>query len=102
MIKPVPIGEADLVILREMYNEFINNRLIVKLMAAPEERHSNHKMRGVEEINCDWYRDFFHSYRWIKRVRVQIAFIRLFRTKQYKFEYDFRLRQVVDDYKEAF
>lgn len=49
-IRYVFLDEASF--LKTDYN---SNRSVIKAIPAPEKKHSEHKIRAVESINCDWY-----------------------------------------------
>lgn len=46
----------------EMLDELLRHRLEVVLVAAPEEKHSGHKIRLVCDQNAKWYREFCALY----------------------------------------
>lgn len=49
-LKELFIIEASL-LLKELNERFLD----VKLIPAPEQRHHDHKIRTVENTNCDWF-----------------------------------------------
>lgn len=46
----------------EMYYDLSCNRHVVKLIDAPERKHSCHKIRIVESVNVHWYVKLCHKY----------------------------------------
>lgn len=43
---------------RQYLLELESSQLEVVLIPAPEQKHSTHMVRAVQEQNCDWYREF--------------------------------------------
>lgn len=53
-----PATPAEKIIIKDMLNELVNNALVVVLLPAPEQRHTGHMVRAVEQQNANWYREF--------------------------------------------
>lgn len=66
------LEEADF-----LYRDLLENKLIVKLRPAYEERYNGHMIRIVESRNPDWYRDLYSSTAHLKRKRCERSLDRI-------------------------
>jgi hypothetical protein len=60
-----------------LYEEFLNNYLIVKLKPADIQKHTNHKIRIAELHNPDWYTSFYNSHNRPGRKLVEKSLLRI-------------------------
>lgn len=49
-------------IANDLLQELLSSRLEVVLIPAPEQRHSGHCVRAVQEANPEWYQKFCEIY----------------------------------------
>ncbi len=60
-----------------LHHDLLENRLVVKLRPAYEERYSGHMIRIVETRNPDWYRDLYSSKAHLNRKRCERSLNRI-------------------------
>ncbi|MBD3318978.1 hypothetical protein GF342_03645 [Candidatus Woesearchaeota archaeon] len=105
---PVEVHQFFIEEARELKREFLENRLQVVLIPAPEPMYAGHMVRAVENKNPDWYRAAYNDWSKCqgksncKRTRMHRALDRVCTGRDgvfgsYRFRYDSILREIMQD-----
>lgn len=85
-----------------MLKELETEKLRIGTIPAPEQRHSNHKIRVVLETNPVWYSDLYNEIGYVDRRIVLNSLKRISKRESTNYKYDAMMLDVINEQIENF
>lgn len=91
------ITEEQAGLAETLLKELETQKLRIGTVPAPDQRHSNHKIRAVFETNPVWYSDLYNEIGYVDRRIVVNSLKRIAKRESTKYKYDSMMLDVINE-----